>query len=160
MPFPFSQPPASRMRPGRSRDTGPVFAVGRQAFVDSQGQREHVSLVDEKGTAVVGSLADGTEVEILAWIPRGMATRYCVRSTKERLVGWLGASSLRSTLKPGGAETPGKKPAPPVSIPPQMPGSPAAQASANRSVRASASAPAAPVKTPKPRRTDRIKRSG
>ncbi|MGH7859429.1 MAG: hypothetical protein ACREQY_19055 [Candidatus Binatia bacterium] len=145
------------MRPGRSRDTGPVFAVGRQAFVDGQGAREDVPLVDEKGAVVVGSLPDGAEVEILAWIPRGMATRYCIRSTKEHLVGWLGTSSLRSTAKAGAPDAPGKKPAPPVSIPPQMPGPPAAQPPAARTVRATVSAPA---KTPKPRRTERIKRSG
>ncbi|MGH7818478.1 MAG: hypothetical protein ACREQ9_01775 [Candidatus Binatia bacterium] len=144
------------MKPG-SRDTGPVFAVGRQAFVEGQGSRERVPLLDEKGAAVLGALTDGAEVEILAWIPRGIATRYCVRSTKEGLVGWVGAASLRPSRTHGTTE--GARKQPPVSIPPQMPGPSPARLSGNRPLRPVMKAPAAP-KAKSSKRANRDKRSG
>lgn len=59
-----------------------------------------MSLVDEKGAVVVGALIDGAEVEVVAWVPRGTATRYLVRSTRNELTGWLGAAQLRTTRTP------------------------------------------------------------
>jgi hypothetical protein len=78
---------------------GTVYGIGRQAFVDAKGRRgATVSLLDEKTTAIIGELVDGTEVEILAWVPRGAATRYRVRVTGGGVVGWLLATDLRSRV--------------------------------------------------------------
>ena len=97
MPFPAR----SVRKPGTSAQNGPIFAVGQQAFIDCPGGREdRASLLDEKGAVVVGSLIDGTEVEIVGWVPRGSATRYFVRSTRSQLAGWLGVAHLRTTRTP------------------------------------------------------------
>jgi hypothetical protein len=85
-------------------NTGPVFGVGRQLFVDCPGGREdRAPLHDEKG-AVIGSLVDGTEVEVVAWMPRGTATRYLVRATRVERSGWIGVANLRTTRIPRPAE--------------------------------------------------------
>jgi hypothetical protein len=66
-------------------------------FVNCSGGREdRAELHDEKG-AVVGSLIDGTEVEVVAWMPRRSATRYLVRATRVERSGWIGAANLRTT---------------------------------------------------------------
>src|SRR5262249_58845287 len=50
-------------------------------------------------------LADGTEVEILAWRPRGFhGTRYRVRATRDGLEGWLAVDNLRSEERRVGKE--------------------------------------------------------
>jgi hypothetical protein len=117
MAFPSYESRAAQKRPS-SRYGGPVFGVGRQAFVSAADGS--VTLLDEKAKAVVGALDDGAEVEILGWIPRGAATRYQVRSTKGLVVGWLGAAELRATRT---LAVPGSPAAPsvPVSIPLQNP---------------------------------------
>jgi hypothetical protein len=54
--------------------------------------------MDERGTTTAGGLGDGTEVEVLAWRPRGSAgTRYRVRARENGSDGWLGADELRKT---------------------------------------------------------------
>ena len=78
----------SRSRPARvracSRDLAPQVALKDDAGVVTRGG---------------GSLRDGTEVEILAWRPRGFGeTRYRVRSTSTGLEGWLAGDNLRATL--------------------------------------------------------------
>jgi hypothetical protein len=76
-----------------------VFAVGRRVYVASSGDRPaHVALTDDAGADARTRLADGAEVEILAWRPRGSGgTRYRVRSTRNGLEGWLAVDNLRST---------------------------------------------------------------
>ena len=79
-----------------------VFAVGRRVYVSSSRDRlAHVALTDYPGGDALTHLADGTEVEILAWLPRASGdtrTRYRVRSTRSGLEGWLAVDNLRSTL--------------------------------------------------------------
>jgi hypothetical protein len=105
MPFPARSP---RNLAGNS---GPVFGIGRQLFVNCPGGREdRAPLHDEKG-AVVGSIVDGTEVEVVAWTPRGTATRYLVRATRVERSGWIGAANLRTTRVSRPAEE-AMKPAP------------------------------------------------
>src|SRR5204862_509600 len=59
------------------------------------------TLMDETGTTAIGKLSGGSEVEILAWRPRGAeGTRYRVRATRNALEGWLGVASLSSPAKP------------------------------------------------------------
>lgn len=114
----------SARKPASSRHTGAIFAVGGRAFVNDLGGRENrVSLLDEKGTVVLGSLVDGAEVEILGWLPRGTATRYHVRSTRNGLAGWLGAGYLRSTRGRRSPEAPTGDAIAPVWIPPRLPDS-------------------------------------
>src|SRR5262245_54394192 len=82
--------------PERTRAS--VFGVGRRVYVACAGDRlAHVALTDDAGADAQTRLADGTEVEILAWRPRGShGTRYCVRATRDGLEGWLAVDNLRT----------------------------------------------------------------
>ena len=98
--MPFPQSPFSSLRARRPQATDPhdrglVLGVGRRAFA-AGGPRGFVTLTDDNGAVALGSLADGEEVEILAWVPRRAATRYRVRSLTISAQGWLGAASLRA----------------------------------------------------------------
>lgn len=115
MPFPARSPRSSTSR----GDAGPVFGVGRQLFIDCPGGREdRTPLHDDKGS-VVGSLIDGSEVEVVAWMPRGTATRYLVRATHSEISGWIGVTNLRTTRAPRSAEAVAKTPVAAAWIPPQ-----------------------------------------
>ncbi len=93
--MPFSQS-FRRSSPARSR--GPVLAVGRRVYVArSEDGPVRVPLTDYAGANALATLADGNEVEILAWRPGGSGTRYCVRSTCDGFEGWLGGGNLRSS---------------------------------------------------------------
>jgi hypothetical protein len=83
----------------RSRTHASVFAVGRRVHVACAGDRlAHVALTDDAGADVPARVADGTQVEILTWRPRGSdGTRSRVRSTRNGLEGWLAVDNLRST---------------------------------------------------------------
>lgn len=73
-----------------------VFAVGWRVYVVCTGDRRaRVALTDDTGADTVTGLADGTEVEILAWRPRASGTRYRVRAMRGGCEGWLAAGSLR-----------------------------------------------------------------
>lgn len=76
----------------------PVLAVGWRVLVSCRnGGSDHVTLTDESGTSAVATVADGVEVEILAWRPRrGGDTRYRVVSTNGGVEGWLGGASLQA----------------------------------------------------------------
>jgi hypothetical protein len=90
--------------PTTAGNSGPVFGVGRQLFVNCPGGSEdRAPLYDENGDTV-GSLIDGTEVEVVAWVPRRTATRYLVRATRVERSGWIGAANLRTTRVPRPAE--------------------------------------------------------
>ena len=80
------------------RTRAPIFAVGWRAYVASPGDGPaRLTSTEEAGSDAGGtSLADGTEVEILAWRPRSNGTRYRVRSTRAGLEGWIAAGALRS----------------------------------------------------------------
>jgi len=83
--------------PGRRQRS--VFPVGRRVYVAcSGGPYGDVTLTDDADGDPRSRLADGTEVEILAWRPRGSdGTRYCVRAIHNGLVGWLPVDNLRNT---------------------------------------------------------------
>jgi len=88
---PDSSPAA---RPGRV----PVLSVGRKVFVNA---RDGVVLTDEAGRSMSRRLADGVEVEIVAWRPRGGGgTRYRVHSTAGDADGWVLADELRAARHP------------------------------------------------------------
>ena len=92
----FSQ--RSFRRPASGRGCPPAIAVGRRVYVACSGDgRARVALTDDPRTTALASLADGTEVEILAWRPLGSAgTRYRV-ATRDGREGWLAAGNLRSS---------------------------------------------------------------
>jgi len=74
--------------------------VGRRVYVNCRGR---VALTEDDGRASATSLADGAEVEIVAWRPGGAGTRYRVRAS-EGHEGWLAADALRQTALAGAAE--------------------------------------------------------
>ena len=87
----------SYRRPALPHAKGAVIAVGRRVFVArSADGPARVTLTDDAGANALASLADGNEVEVLAWRPRGSGTRYRVRSMRDGLEGWLGVGNLRS----------------------------------------------------------------
>jgi hypothetical protein len=97
--------------PASGRKRTSVFAVGRRVYVAcSREHPPHVTLKDDSDAVSRTSLTDGTEVEILAWRPRGFGeTRYRVRSTGTGLEGWLAGDNLRTTQA---AVAPPAEPAP------------------------------------------------
>jgi hypothetical protein len=92
-----------------------IIPIGGRVFVHCRaGGSRLVPLGDENGGELSGaSLADGVEVEVVAWRPRGPTdTRYRVRTTRgERLDGWVFAQELRRSLIPA-EETAASVPAP------------------------------------------------
>ena len=80
----------------------PVMAVGQHVFVNSVGDRAgSVTLADVSGKVLsTVHLADGIEVEVIAWRPGGASdTRYRVRGP-QGADGWLAANNLRKALVP------------------------------------------------------------
>ena len=101
----FQPPRFPTVRPARS--TAPVLSVGRRVFVNCPSEQSgRARLLDDAGNPAALSLPDGTEVEILAWRPRGSGTRYRVQSTRDGLEGWLAADNLRASLVPVTPEAP------------------------------------------------------
>jgi hypothetical protein len=93
----MSFPRGPRRGPIPPRFRGPVFAVGQHVSVTCQvGQPRRIVLMDDADGKALGSLADGTEVEILAWRPDGSGTRYEVRAMPRGLEGWLAVDDLRN----------------------------------------------------------------
>jgi hypothetical protein len=110
--MPFS---TRSFRPSPVRAGAFVLAVGRRVYVSrSEDGPVRVTLTDDAGTNALATLADGHEVEILAWRPRGSGTRYHVRSTREDLEGWVAVGNLRRLA----VAPPISAPSPTVSAPP------------------------------------------
>jgi len=123
-------------RPPTGKDR-PILGVGWRVLVTAGGgSSKRVTLTDETGTSALGTVADGVEVEILAWRPRpGGDTRYRVFLRSGGLEGWLGAGSLRPRVTPAPA-----KPAAPPPAPAALP--------LPARVRTAAAAPPPPRRTP------------
>ena len=104
MPFPGGPSPHGfpRVRPSRSGVGGPVLAVGRRVVVTCPGGKSgRVTLMDHAGTTAMATVADGVEVEILAWQPyRAGGPRYRVLSGSGGVEGWLGAENLKAIDRP------------------------------------------------------------
>jgi hypothetical protein len=85
------------------RGGAPVHGVGQRVLVACSA--DGVALTDDAGRSVVGTLADGDEVEIIAWRPRGArGTLYRVRSTGGGgTEGWINADGLRVRPQPAPA---------------------------------------------------------
>jgi len=81
----------------------PPFSVGRHAMVHHEKARTHgqdtVLLTDESGTETLRKLADGQEVEMLAWRlawRQGPRMLYRVSCLNDGKVGWVRAEFLRT----------------------------------------------------------------
>ncbi len=83
----------------RLRSQLPVLAVGARAvIVCPNTPRRLVTLTDANGTSFVGTVAEGAEVEIIAWQTGGrVGRRYQVRSSDRTVEGWLSAAYLRAS---------------------------------------------------------------
>lgn len=95
--------------PAPARDTRPVLSVGRRVFLNCPtGDHRRVTLTDDNGQNTRHSLADGVEVEILAWRPRAPGgARYRVQVMGgDRIEGWLGTADLRPARVPAAAAPP------------------------------------------------------
>ena len=94
MPFPR----APIRAPARPRVRVDVFAVGRRVYVAGAGAGSaRVTLTDD-GDRPLATLAEGSEVTIVAWRQRWAGTtRYCVRVTDSGVEGWLAVGDLRGT---------------------------------------------------------------
>jgi hypothetical protein len=78
-----------------------VIAVGRHVFVNCPGSLSgSVVLADESGKVLsTVHLADGAEVEVVAWRPRVAGEAYYrVRAPSSGADGWLAGVNLRSAL--------------------------------------------------------------
>ena len=86
--FPGAPPPSKASR---------VLGVGWRVIVRSQSGGDRVTLTDDSGEGALATVADGAEVEILAWRPhRGGDSRYRVVATGGEVEGWLDGASLRA----------------------------------------------------------------
>ena len=108
-----------RSQDRRSSTDAVVHAVGQRVYVNrSGGAVAHVDLMNEEGTAPIARLADGAEVMIVAWKPRGATgTRYCVRCTADGVEGWLQAGNLRRARTATVTAAPAAPPAKPARAP-------------------------------------------
>ena len=103
----------------RSSTDAVVHAVGHRVYVNgSGGGAAHVDLMNDDGTAPIARLADGAEVVIVAWKPRGASgTRYCVRCTADGVEGWLQAGNLRRGRTAAPTPVPPAQPVKPARTP-------------------------------------------
>ncbi len=95
MAFDRAPRPAPRMK-----NAAPPICVGWRAFVNwpqpAGTAPKPVPLLDETGRALANDLADGQEVEILAWRPRSReGTSYRVRRISDNGEWWIASSFLR-----------------------------------------------------------------
>jgi hypothetical protein len=115
-----------------SRATGSILPVGRWVFVHCPtNPGKAVELTDDAGCGSGAMLTDGTEVEIVAWRPRGASgTRYRVQGKDHGVQGWLGGDNLRAPVP----VTPPKSPvaAAPVAAKKAIPAKPGGRVSAFR----------------------------
>jgi hypothetical protein len=91
--------PASKPVPRRAKKE-PVFGVGWRAFVNWAGSAEQsscpVPLADSRGLPLANDLADGDEVEILAWRPRSReGVSYQIQRLSDGSHWWITAAYLR-----------------------------------------------------------------
>jgi hypothetical protein len=112
--------PSNAIQPTRSRPTVPILAVGRRVFVTCPSEStRHVTVTDSTGNTALATLADGAEVEILAWQPRGSGgTRYRVRLAEGAIQGWVSAANLRAPVPPA-VPPPAPRPSLPADVRPR-----------------------------------------
>ena len=128
-------PQSHGVQPPRPRSSSPVLAVGHRVLVTCAGHGARgVTLTDSDGTTPLATLAEGAEVEIVAWQPRGAGgTRYRIKATSGDLQGWLAAANLRPRPLP--VEAPRVVPVPPVPVPRAQTAAPRRPAKTSRRAR-------------------------
>lgn len=98
------QPRNNRPAPPRPRPrSAPTIAVGQRVFVHCPNSRSGtVELVDDTGKVLSAiHLADGAEVEVVAWRPRVEGdAHYRIRASSSGVDGWLPSGNLRKVLVP------------------------------------------------------------
>ena len=107
---PFGNRRASRPAPRRAKNA-PVFCAGWHVFVHwplREGATVvPVPLTDTNGGPLSNDLADGQQVEILAWRPRSReGLLYQVRRLSDGSEWWIGAQYLRRHCAPDGTDAP------------------------------------------------------
>jgi hypothetical protein len=111
-------PSRSRPIPRTPSRSTPVIPVGKRVFVHCPDNRSgFVTLTDEGGKVPSAvHLADGVEVEVIAWRPRvAGAAHYRVRVPPDGADGWLPVANLRSALVPLPVpDSPAPQPTPPT----------------------------------------------
>ena len=91
-------PPRSRPRAPSPPNQAAVLAVGQVVFVHAVAGNAAVVLTDEAGNPISAGLADGAEVRVVGWRPRGSTgIRYRVRVERDGSDGWLAAGQLRAS---------------------------------------------------------------
>lgn len=93
----------NRPTPRSAPRSSPTIAIGQHVFVNCPGGRlGSVALVDVTGKILSAvQLADGVEVEVVAWRPRVEGdAHYRVRSSSSGADGWLPAGNLRKLPVP------------------------------------------------------------
>jgi hypothetical protein len=106
----FDNLPASRPAPRRAKNA-PVFCAGWRVFVHWPLRAGEtllpVPLTDPNGTPLANDLADGQQVEILAWRPRSReGLLYQIRRLTDGSEWWIAAQYLRRQCVPEGTEAP------------------------------------------------------
>lgn len=106
----FDNRRASRPAPRRAKNA-PVFCAGWHVFVHwplrDGGTLTPVPLTDTNGGPLTNDLADGQQVEILAWRPRSReGLQYQVRRLSDGSEWWIGAQYLRRQYGPEASEAP------------------------------------------------------
>jgi hypothetical protein len=99
------------------------MAVGLRVFVNCPGDRSGSVILGDASGKVLSAvhLADGVEVEVIAWRPGWSDARYRVRASAGGADGWLPADNLRRALVP-----------PPEAAPPKAQEVPVADTSRRR----------------------------
>ena len=91
------------MAPISRQPSPPALAVGQRVFIHCpDGRWGAVLLLDQNGKNLRPAvpLADGVEVEVVAWQPGAGDARYRVRAPSSNADGWLSAVNLRDSLLP------------------------------------------------------------
>jgi hypothetical protein len=99
MPFSHSYSRAGKPAPVRP-PKAPVFCVGWHAFVNwpqpAGKARRPVPMTDAAGMPIANDLADGQEVEIVAWRPRSReGVAYQIRRRTDGSEWWIAVAYLR-----------------------------------------------------------------
>jgi len=92
-----------RSRPVSRPPSPAAITVGQRVFVHCpDGRRGSVLLLDQNGKHLRSAvhLADGVEVEVVAWQPVAGDAHYHVRAPSTDADGWLSGVNLRNSLVP------------------------------------------------------------
>ena len=95
----FQRSPEVKASRSRREKSGPVFCVGRKAFIHWPAlmrKPDGVPLTDGNGAHLPNDLVDGQQIEIVSWRPhssRGLL--YQIRRVADGREGWILANHLR-----------------------------------------------------------------